>query len=85
MNIRKNDENSPFWRAAAEASARVDKMPTWKLGVIEPRPPKHTVDDLIDELIDHSQRLMVDRFDHEFADIDRRIKEIREELKRRIK
>lgn len=37
MTIRKNDPNSPFWKAAEEASRRVDKFPPWKLGVLEPR------------------------------------------------
>lgn len=39
MTIRKNDPNSAFWKAAAEASRRVDAFPPWKLGVLEPPAP----------------------------------------------
>jgi hypothetical protein len=85
MTIRKNNENSPFWRAAAEASARVDRMPPWKLGVIEPRRPRPSVDDLLDELIGEAQVLMVEEMHSEFENSERRIEELREELKRRIK
>lgn len=35
MTITKNDPNSEFWKAAEEASRRVEKFPPWKLGVLE--------------------------------------------------
>lgn len=35
--IRKNNPNSPFWRAAQEASHRSSQLPDWKKGVIRPR------------------------------------------------
>lgn len=38
MTIRKNNPNSPFWRAAQEASDRYDRMPDWKKGILHPRP-----------------------------------------------
>jgi len=40
--IRKKNPESAFWKAAEEASRRVDKFPPWKLGVLEPRKPKAT-------------------------------------------
>ena len=55
MTIRKNDPNSPFWRAVEEAARRVDKFPPWKLGKIEhderrPPPPVSLVDALQDRV-----------------------------------
>lgn len=55
MTIRKNDPNSPFWRAAEAASQRVAKFPPWKLGKIEhderkPPPPESLVDALQDRV-----------------------------------
>lgn len=55
MTIRKNDLNSPFWRAAEEAARRVAKFPPWKLGKIEhderkPPPPESLVDALQDRV-----------------------------------
>lgn len=35
MTIRKNNPNSEFWRAADEASKRVDEFPDWKLGKLK--------------------------------------------------
>ncbi len=32
MTIRKNDPNSDFWKAVAEASRRADAFPPWKRG-----------------------------------------------------
>jgi hypothetical protein len=37
MTIRKNNPDSPFWRAAAAATERVKKWPAWKRG--EPENP----------------------------------------------
>lgn len=35
MTITKNDPNSEFWKAAAEASRRVAAFPAWKLGILQ--------------------------------------------------